>query len=47
MNVSAGRNEPDKMTHNTELNQIQQCADEGFRRERAVGYEGFERIESL
>ena len=47
MNASAGRNEPDKMAHDTELNQIEQCFNEGSRRDRAVRYEVFERIESL
>ena len=45
--MSAGRNESDKMAHDAELNQIEQCFNEGSRRDRAVGYEAFERFESL
>ena len=44
--MSAGRNELNKMAHDNELNQIEQCFDEGSRRDRAVGYEVFEGIES-
>ena len=47
MNVSAGRNECDKMAHDAELNQIEQSFNEGFRRDRRIGYEAFESIESL
>ena len=35
------------MAHDAELNQIEQCFNEGFRRDRGVWYEGFEGIESL
>ena len=41
------RNGPHKMAHDTELNQIEQCFNEGFRRDRGVGYEAFECFESL
>ena len=45
--MSAGRNECDEKAHDAELNQIEQCFNEGFRRDRGVWYEGFEGIESL
>ena len=45
--MSAGRNGCDKMAHDAELNQIEQRFNERSRGERAVGYEAFERFESL
>jgi hypothetical protein len=35
------------MTYDTELNHAEQCFNEAFGRERAVGYEVFEHIDSL
>ena len=45
--MSAGRNECDKMAYDAELNQIEKTFNEGFRRDRGVGYEAFEGFESL
>ena len=45
--MSAGRSECDKLAHDAELNQMEESFNEGFRRDRGVGYEALERFESL